>query len=99
MHYRSPPPSLLQTNPPLVGVVGVDVPISELEAATVSESLGSTGYHFLVNNNGFVAMHPGVRSQHFYLQVWGRGRDMLPGVVCKTCCNALQRVLACFSVL
>jgi voltage-dependent calcium channel alpha-2/delta-1/voltage-dependent calcium channel alpha-2/delta-2 len=45
-------------NQTLVGIVGIDIPISRFETFAPREQLGPLGYSFGVNTNGFLIFHP-----------------------------------------
>ncbi|XP_059481802.1 voltage-dependent calcium channel subunit alpha-2/delta-3 isoform X2 [Neocloeon triangulifer] len=45
----------------LLGVVGTDVPISEIQKMVPPHKLGVNGYAFMVNNNGHALFHPELR--------------------------------------
>ncbi|XP_078370925.1 voltage-dependent calcium channel subunit alpha-2/delta-3-like isoform X2 [Oculina patagonica] len=47
-------------NKELLGVVGTDVALPQLEGAVPSSEVGVNGYGFAINNNGFVLFHPGL---------------------------------------
>lgn len=45
----------------LLGVVGTDVPIEEIQKMVPQYKLGVNGYSFIVDNNGRVLYHPDLR--------------------------------------
>ncbi|RZF45628.1 hypothetical protein LSTR_LSTR010579 [Laodelphax striatellus] len=45
----------------LLGVVGTDIPIQQLQKLVPAYKLGVNGYSFIVNNNGHVLYHPDLR--------------------------------------
>ncbi|XP_075214887.1 voltage-dependent calcium channel subunit stolid [Lycorma delicatula] len=45
----------------LLGVVGTDIPIQQLQKLVPPYKLGVNGYSFIVNNNGHVLYHPDLR--------------------------------------
>jgi hypothetical protein len=45
----------------LLGVVGTDVPIEEIQKMIPQHKLGPNGYSFIVDNNGRVLYHPDLR--------------------------------------
>jgi len=45
----------------LLGVVGIDVPIIEIEKLLPPHKLGVNGYSFALNNNGHLLFHPDLR--------------------------------------
>lgn len=47
-----------QGNQSLVGVAGVDIPVSAMVDFTPWESMGSHGYSFAIDRNGYVLFHP-----------------------------------------
>ncbi|KAK8396776.1 hypothetical protein O3P69_005025 [Scylla paramamosain] len=51
----------------LVGVAGIDVPIKTLKNLSPFEDIGPNGYAFIINNNGFLILHPGLQKQLSYL--------------------------------
>ncbi|KAG0724738.1 Voltage-dependent calcium channel subunit alpha-2/delta-1 [Chionoecetes opilio] len=51
----------------LVGVAGIDVPIRTLKNLSPFESIGPNGYAFIINNNGFLTLHPDLQKQLSYL--------------------------------
>lgn len=44
----------------LLGVVGTDVALPQLEDSVPRSEVGVNGYGFVINNNGFVLFHPGL---------------------------------------
>lgn len=44
----------------LLGVVGTDVALPQLEGSVPRSEVGVNGYGFVINNNGFVLFHPGL---------------------------------------
>ncbi|XP_063710597.1 voltage-dependent calcium channel subunit alpha-2/delta-3-like isoform X2 [Symsagittifera roscoffensis] len=48
----------------LLGVAGVDVPISEMNKFTPSFQLGFNGYTFAITNNGYIIFHPDLRPKY-----------------------------------
>ncbi|XP_068702669.1 voltage-dependent calcium channel subunit alpha-2/delta-3-like isoform X2 [Montipora foliosa] len=44
----------------LLGVVGTDVALPQLEGSVPGSEVGVDGYGFAINNNGFVLFHPGL---------------------------------------
>ncbi|KAM7437750.1 Voltage-dependent calcium channel subunit alpha-2/delta-4 [Porites harrisoni] len=42
----------------LLGVVGTDVALPQLEDTVPGSEVGANGYGFAINNNGFVLFHP-----------------------------------------
>ncbi|KAJ8937035.1 hypothetical protein NQ318_010787 [Aromia moschata] len=47
----------------LIGVAGIDVPLTLFKALIDYQRLGVNGYAFIVTNNGYVLMHPDHRTQ------------------------------------
>ncbi|XP_071749131.1 voltage-dependent calcium channel subunit alpha-2/delta-2 isoform X14 [Lepeophtheirus salmonis] len=45
-------------NQTLAGVVGIDIPVNDLEALIPRRQLGALGYGFALNQNGFLVFHP-----------------------------------------
>ena len=45
----------------LLGVVGADVPIEEIQKMIPQHKLGANGYSFIIDNNGHVLYHPGLK--------------------------------------
>lgn len=45
----------------LLGVVGTDVPIEEIQKMVPQHKLGVNGYSFIIDNNGRVVYHPDLR--------------------------------------
>lgn len=64
-------PAFKQTKTPenadLLGVAGTDITVSSLEDRIPYYTLGSNGYGFVINNNGFLLLHPLLRGQEGYL--------------------------------
>lgn len=60
---------VLQNTTYLVGVAGIDVPIKTLKNLSPFEAIGPNGYAFIINNNGFLILHPGLQKQLSYLSV------------------------------
>ncbi|XP_076068270.1 voltage-dependent calcium channel subunit alpha-2/delta-1-like isoform X2 [Oratosquilla oratoria] len=52
----------------LLGVAGIDVAVKTLKDLTPFQILGPNGYAFVVNNNGFLVLHPKLKGQVTYLQ-------------------------------
>ncbi|XP_071440117.1 voltage-dependent calcium channel subunit alpha-2/delta-2-like isoform X2 [Hetaerina americana] len=50
--------SAVNENQTLLGVMGIDVSLSELTSLIPHQSLGHIGYGFSINPNGFVVFHP-----------------------------------------
>jgi hypothetical protein len=50
--------------------MGVDVPLSEMEALFSKKLIGPIGYGFAINPNGFVVFHPRLQEQITYIEVW-----------------------------
>ncbi|KAH9510174.1 Voltage-dependent calcium channel subunit alpha-2/delta-2 [Bulinus truncatus] len=46
------------SNQTILGVMGIDVTTSKLEAETPFEKIGLNGYSFAINPNGYVVFHP-----------------------------------------
>ncbi|XP_052120418.1 voltage-dependent calcium channel subunit alpha-2/delta-2 isoform X3 [Frankliniella occidentalis] len=55
-------------DPLLLGVVGTDIPTSNLEDLFPKHLLGSFGYPYAINNNGFVVFHPQLHHHMSFLQ-------------------------------
>ncbi|XP_015792167.1 voltage-dependent calcium channel subunit alpha-2/delta-3 [Tetranychus urticae] len=55
-------PVLNRRNSTLLGVAGVDIPITEMIKLIPSYKIGVNGYSFSINNNGFVLYHPDLRT-------------------------------------
>ncbi|XP_050732998.1 voltage-dependent calcium channel subunit alpha-2/delta-2-like isoform X2 [Eriocheir sinensis] len=51
----------------LLGVAGIDVPIKTLKSLSPFEAIGPNGYAFILNNNGFLILHPKLQKQLSYL--------------------------------
>ncbi|KAK3750857.1 hypothetical protein QZH41_020241, partial [Actinostola sp. cb2023] len=51
----------------LIGVVGTDVPLKNLNEFFLQPLIGDSGYGFVVNNNGLVAFHPRLKTVYGYL--------------------------------
>ncbi|PFX31255.1 Voltage-dependent calcium channel subunit alpha-2/delta-1 [Stylophora pistillata] len=49
----------------LLGVVGTDVALPQLEGTVPLSDVGVNGYGFAINNNGFVLFHPGLDKKWF----------------------------------
>lgn len=47
----------------LLGVVGTDMPLPQLEGTVPLSEVGVNGYGFAINNNGFVVFHPGLNKK------------------------------------
>ncbi|XP_052779465.1 voltage-dependent calcium channel subunit alpha-2/delta-3-like [Mya arenaria] len=45
----------------LLGVMGTDIPIASLKDLAPTYKLGANGYAFVINNNGYVLLHPDFR--------------------------------------
>ena len=64
-------PVFKKTNDPkdasLLGVTGTDIAVSTLEEQVPKWIIGSNGYGFVINANGFFLMHPLLKSQEGYL--------------------------------
>jgi hypothetical protein len=58
-----------KNNQTLVGVMGVDVALSEVEAQYSKQILGPLGYGYAINPNGFVVFHPRLQNQIAYIEV------------------------------
>ncbi|XP_065349965.1 voltage-dependent calcium channel subunit alpha-2/delta-2-like isoform X2 [Cloeon dipterum] len=52
----------------LVGVMGIDMALSELEAQYSKQIIGPLGYGFAINQNGFVVFHPRLKDQQAYME-------------------------------
>ncbi|KAK6994362.1 Voltage-dependent calcium channel subunit alpha-2/delta-2 [Biomphalaria glabrata] len=50
--------SLGSSNQTILGVMGIDVTTSKLEAMTPFDKIGPNGYSFAINPNGYVVFHP-----------------------------------------
>ncbi|GAB6029122.1 Voltage-dependent calcium channel subunit alpha-2/delta-1, variant 2 [Chamberlinius hualienensis] len=50
-----------------VGVVGIDTPVTAIEASLPRQKTGPNSYTFAINRNGFVLLHPKMKPQHVYL--------------------------------
>lgn len=61
--------AILQNTSSLLGVAGIDVPIKSLKNWTPFEAIGPNGYSFIINNNGFLILHPKLQKQLSYLSV------------------------------
>lgn len=61
--------SIFQRDPLLLGVVGTDIPTSDLEDLYPKHFLGPFGYPYAINNNGFIVFHPQLHHHMSYLQV------------------------------
>ncbi|KAE8737175.1 hypothetical protein FOCC_FOCC017363, partial [Frankliniella occidentalis] len=48
-------------NGDILGVAGIDVPISQIKRLIPQHKVGVNGYIFMVTNNGLVVFHPGMR--------------------------------------
>ncbi|XP_034239825.1 voltage-dependent calcium channel subunit alpha-2/delta-2-like isoform X2 [Thrips palmi] len=55
-------------DPLLLGVVGTDIPTSDLEDLYPKNLLGAFGYPYAINNNGFIVFHPQLHHHMSYLQ-------------------------------
>ncbi|KAK3927676.1 Voltage-dependent calcium channel subunit alpha-2/delta-2 [Frankliniella fusca] len=55
-------------DPLLLGVVGTDIPTRDLEDLFPKHTLGSFGYPYAINNNGFVVFHPQLHRHMSFLQ-------------------------------
>ena len=51
----------------LIGVTGTDIAVSTLKEQVPKYTIGSNGYGFVINSNGFFLMHPLLKSQEGYL--------------------------------
>jgi len=45
----------------LLGVIGTDIPVSQLESVIKQHKLGVNAYAFMTTNNGYVVLHPNLR--------------------------------------
>lgn len=54
---------ILQSNQTILGVMGTDVTTKEMQEFIPKEKLGSSGYAFAINNNGYVIFHPKLKAQ------------------------------------
>lgn len=48
-------------SPHFLGVVGTNVPVDEIKMHTLPYKLGVNGYSFIINNNGYMMLHPELR--------------------------------------
>lgn len=55
-------------NQTILGVMGTDVTITELQKHAPIRKLGPNGYAFSVNNNGYIIFHPNLKSQMGWLK-------------------------------
>ncbi|CAG9766981.1 unnamed protein product [Ceutorhynchus assimilis] len=51
----------------IIGVAGVDVPISSFRARIPHDKIGVNGYAFIITNNGYILMHPDHRTEFEYI--------------------------------
>uniref|UniRef100_T1J4G4 VWFA domain-containing protein n=1 Tax=Strigamia maritima TaxID=126957 RepID=T1J4G4_STRMM len=59
--------SIDDMNQSFVGVIGIDIPVKELESLGPNRQLGPVGYSFAINHNGFVVFHPNMKTEADYL--------------------------------
>ncbi|XP_059488918.1 voltage-dependent calcium channel subunit alpha-2/delta-2-like isoform X2 [Neocloeon triangulifer] len=57
-----------KSNQSLVGVMGVDVALSEIESQYSKQIVGPLGYGFAINQNGFVVFHPRLQDQLAFME-------------------------------
>uniref|UniRef100_A0A8D8S0Y7 Voltage-dependent calcium channel subunit alpha-2/delta-3 n=1 Tax=Cacopsylla melanoneura TaxID=428564 RepID=A0A8D8S0Y7_9HEMI len=60
--FSAPKNEKMVTVANLLGVAGIDVPDTEFKRALLPHELGVNAYGFIVTNNGFILVHPDLRS-------------------------------------
>ena len=58
----------VHSNQTLAGVVGVDIPVSAIQAFEPRRALGPSGYTFAANQNGHLLFHPAMWMDENYLE-------------------------------
>lgn len=48
-------------SPHFLGVAGTNVPVDDIKMLTLQHKLGVNGYSFIINNNGYMMLHPELR--------------------------------------
>nr|KAG5695029.1 hypothetical protein BaRGS_015853 [Batillaria attramentaria] len=60
--------TLESLNQTILGVMGIDVPTSELGRRTPYTKIGPNGYSFAINPNGYAVFHPNLKSTGRYMK-------------------------------
>jgi voltage-dependent calcium channel alpha-2/delta-2 len=59
--------TLGSTNQTILGVMGSDITVAELEQFIPKRKLGPNGYAFAINSNGYIVFHPNLKAVHGWL--------------------------------